>query len=433
MSHRTDMIKRELNEHSKNKSDATYPIDFRGKKQYLPVITVNPDLLLLNPKNNRLSGQLKDHPNRSQVEADPESKESQDLLHSLLAKTDKFRDLEYQLKEMGQKEPGLITLDGLLVNGNTRVAALRELKKGFVDVAVLPGNINEDDVLDMEMSLQVADLVHQDYTFTNQLLLMKRFLDSGKSPDALALKMAWLRQGVKKVNTQMRLLSYIEEVRALSPVPYSVFDTKSEHLKNLDSDYIRLKNQGKIDEAESLKWARLTMTFLRLSKDQVRVVDEDFVEKNLLPRLDDDYKNARNHMEKYRSEDDDDGLDELLGEQSRKTIDMKRFLKDFLADENNRDQDGDGNKDTSGVIAELTFTARRATGSIIDEQILASANAAPSEALKEARVKAKEIRQKLPMIVKDPKFKIEKFQYDLGELIEELQTLQNEVNDISDE
>lgn len=433
MSQRTDMIQRELDEHTKNKSDAKYPIDFRGKKLYLPVITVNPDLLLLNPKNNRLSGQLKDHPKRSQVEADPESKESQNLLHSLLAKTDKFSDLEYQLKEMGQKEPGLITLDGLLVNGNTRVAALRELKVGFVEVAVLPGNINEDDVLDMEMSLQVTELVHQDYTFTNELLLMKRFLDSGKSPEALAQKMAWLRQGVKKVNTHMRLLSYIEEVRALSPVPYSVFDNKSEHLKNLDSDYMRLKNQGKIEEAESLKWARLTMTFFRLSKDQVRAIDENFVEKSLLPRLDDDYKDARNHIEKYRSDDNDDGLNDLLGEQSKTTIDMKAVLKDFLADENNRDQDGDGNQDSAGVVAELAFIARRATESIIDEQKLVSANAAPSEALKEARVKALEIRQKLPMIVRDPKFKIGKFQYDLSELIKELLTLQSEVNDISDE
>ena len=100
---------------------------------------------------------------------------------------------------MGQEQPGLITQEGLLVNGNTRVAALRELNIDHVEVAVLTNNVTETDILDMEMSLQVTDLVHQDYTFTNELLLMKRFLDAGNSEKALAKKMGWMNRGIVKV------------------------------------------------------------------------------------------------------------------------------------------------------------------------------------------------------------------------------------------
>jgi ParB-like chromosome segregation protein Spo0J len=433
MSQRTEMIKRELNEHKASNQEATYAITLRGKKVYLPVIRVNPALLLLNPKNNRLSGQLKDHPKRSQVEAEPDSSESQSLLHSLLSATAKFSDLSKQLKVMGQQEPGLITQDGLLVNGNTRVAALRELDINYVEVAVLTSNITDTDVLDMEMSLQVTDLVHQDYTFTNELLLMKRFLDAGNSPEALAKKMAWITRGVIKVQAHMRLLGYIEEVRTLAPIPYSVFDSKKQHLKDLDDDYMRLKGQGNIDGAEALKWSRITMTLLKLNKDQVRAIDSDFVEKNLLPRLSDESQETRDHLEKFRAKEADDGLDDLLGEKSPTTINMKEFLKDLMSDESVRAEDGDITKDLSGIYVPIAFNARRATEEIIDDQKLQSANAEPSLALKEAKVKIAKVRQKLPLIMRDPRFEIKKFIYNLDELRSEIDALRAEIKKATDE
>jgi hypothetical protein len=434
MSPRQEMIARELAEYKRSSNDATYPINLRGEQKYLPVIRVNPADLLLNSKNNRLSGQLKDHPECSNIEADPVSKESQDLLHALLAKTAKFTDLMSQLDYLGQKEPGLITSEGLLVNGNTRVAALRELKKSYVEVAVLPPNINETDVLSMEMALQLTDLVHQDYTFTNELLLMKRYLDSDNSKEEMAKVKGWARQGVKKVDEHMRLLAYIEEVRALSPVPYSVFDSKKQHLKDLDSDYMKLKGNGDIQAAESLKWARLKMTFLGLNKDQVRSIDENFVENILLTRLnDEESKELRHYIEGYKPETSNDGLDDLFGDQKTQSIDMKKALKDFLNNASNRDAEGNVAKDLTGIYGPLAFTARRATEAIIDEQKLVNANAAPGETLKEARVKIQALRHNLPSIMRDPSFKKSKFIYNIEELMNELEELQQVLNSKDDE
>ena len=432
MSQRTEMIKRELAEHKASNQVATYAITLRGSKVYLPVVKVNPKLLLLNHKNNRLSGQLKDHPQRSQVEAEPESSNSQALLHSLLSATAKFNELSQQLKAMGQQEPGLITQDGLLVNGNTRVVALRELNIDYVEVAVLTSNITDTDVLDMEMSLQVTDLVHQDYTFTNELLLMRRFLDAGNTPLALAKKMAWITRGVAKVHAHMRLLAYIEEVRALSPIPYSEFDTKKQHLKDLDDEYMKLKEQGDIDKAEKLKWARMTMIFLQLNKDQVRAISPDFIENNLLPRLS-DTQESRGYLENFRTQKVNDGLDDLLGEETETKINMKNFLKDFLSDDSIKTDDGGITKDLNDVYTPIAFNARRATEGIIDEQKLKSANAEPSVALMEAKVKIGKIRHNLPLIQRDPSFNKKKFKYNLEELRTELEQLQAQFQKISNE
>ena len=433
MLERVNMIKRELEEHKRTNSHATYPINFRGDKQYLPVVKIKPEWLVLNHKNNRISAQLVDHPKRAQVESNPTLAESQDIIVSLLAETDKFNELKDQLETLGQREPGLITREGLLVNGNTRVAAMKKLGTSYIEVAVLPENINESDVLDIEMVLQVTDLVHQDYTFTNELLLMRKFLDAGGDEKTLAKKMAWVRRGESKVKLHMRLLSYIEEIRSLAknPMPYSTFDSKKQHLKDLDDDYNRLKNEGDIGAAENLKWTRMSMVFLGLNKDQVRAIDEDFVEDHLIPRLVDNAEGqaSLDYLEKYRSEEAPDDFDDILGPSESSSINMKGFFKDLLDDATQRDDHGELALDTEGVSWNIAFNAKRASDGIIDSQKLKTAKAKPSEILKDMRAKLRDLRSELPELIFTSEFKQGQFEYDLKKVHDELNKIDELIKD----
>ena len=104
-----------------------------------------------------------------------------------MARTEKFQSLKQELLDLGQQEPGLITRDGLLVNGNTRCAALMELQKegkisgATIDVAVLPSSVTSHEITDIEIRLQMVRLTHQDYSFSNSLLMMRKYLNTGKT------------------------------------------------------------------------------------------------------------------------------------------------------------------------------------------------------------------------------------------------------------
>jgi len=427
---RKEMVIRELSAYETAGSEATYSVLFRGSREYLPVIKVDPRSLILNPKNNRLHGQLEDHPSRSTVLLDPASTSSQRILHSLLAETPEFKKLKEQLKELGQREPGLITRDGLLVNGNTRVAALCDLGINHVEVAVLPENATEADVLDIEMDLQVTDLVHQDYSFTNELLLMRRYLDNGASYKDLAKKMGWINRGVAKVEASMRLLSMIEEVRKLAPskIKYAEFDSKSQHLKDLDSDYERLKAEGDINGAESLKWTRLSALFLGLNKDQVRAIDADFLSNNLLPRLDkskEEHFDVLEHLDRYSNSKKNHTIDPLFNDDTDSTsdIDMRLFLRDYL----NREAEPEGNE-LEGIYATVAFAARRTAERIIDEQKLNNARAEPSEVLIEFRERLATLHSNIPEIANDERFKPDKFLFQLEKVQEELDKIASAIN-----
>ena len=139
----------------------------------------------------------------------------------------------------------------LLVNGNTRAAALLQLShidaaKG-IDVAVLPNDIVEEDIIELEMFLQMNKRTHQKYTFTNELLFMKRFLDLGKTHKEVAASCGFKARGEAKVRTKMRLLDLIDHTREMSnnkSLSYEVFDRKEEHLADLDRKMEKDKKDG---------------------------------------------------------------------------------------------------------------------------------------------------------------------------------------------
>ena len=398
MDERRDLINNELQAQQANNPNATAPLEFRGDKMYLPLIKIDTNHLILNHKNNRLTGQLEDHPKKEFILQNPNTHESQEVLIGLLRKTEKYVELREQLRELGQKEPGLITRDGLVVNGNTRIAALKEIGINHIEVAVMPENTQETDVFAAELKLQVEDLVHQDYTFTNQLLMMNKFIINGGSPKDLAKELAWSRRGETKVNSHLRYLSYIEEVRNLSSpkLPYKVFDDKKEHLKNLDEAYMSLKGRGDIEDAETLKWSRLTFLILGISKDQVRTIDESFIEEILIPRL----KNDQNHnsvelFEKFRTDKIEDNLDDIFLEEIEPSIDMKKFLNNLLTDKDLRDSEEQLSVHENEKIKEITFVTRRTTEKLIDDKKLESLKSAPVETLKDIRAKLVDLKLKV--------------------------------------
>lgn len=427
---RKQLIERELSAYKISAENPTYPLDFRGQRLNLPVINVNPELLLLSHKNSRVFAQLDEHPNKDFVLQNPDSSEAQAVILQLLRSTEKYSALKAELDTLGQQQPGVITREGILVNGNTRAAALIELGRPGILVAVLPANAGPSDLLDIEMTLQMTQLTHQAYSFTNRLLMMRRYMDAGHSAAQLADKMAWLRRGEAKVLQHMRLLDYVESVRGLakSHIPYSIFDKKHEHLKNLDDDYRSLKNEGAIADAEHLKWTRLSAIVLGINKDQVRAIDVDFVDEELARRIDDS-EELKEFMSQFETATaPDDGLDDILDnhQSDDPPVDMRKFLEFVVNDEGFDVSTGDLDADLPDVVAKFSEQIRIGADYLIDKKKIKDSIEAPIEALRGAKVRLMDVRDQFMDVVDHPGFKDGKFMYQLKQVkktVDELMTL----------
>src|SRR5215207_7317472 len=91
-----------------------------GQGGPFPVINVPIDAVFFNHRSHRIKSQLESDPQRYLVEENPDSDDAQRVIHQILAKTEGFESLKANLSEYGQRDPGVVTREGLLVNANTR-------------------------------------------------------------------------------------------------------------------------------------------------------------------------------------------------------------------------------------------------------------------------------------------------------------------------
>lgn len=120
-----------------------------GRKE--PVYVVPLNLLRFRKENGRISSSVKTH-ERLVGPLDAADNEAQEKLRQFLREKDPERtsELKQLLLATGQREPGIITADGFLINGNRRKVALDELRSKprgddrflTMKVVILPG---EDD------------------------------------------------------------------------------------------------------------------------------------------------------------------------------------------------------------------------------------------------------------------------------------------------
>jgi hypothetical protein len=401
----------------------TETIEFRGVARDLEVITISPEVPILNPENSRLRAQLIEHPSHSLVATDPTSPGAQAILQQLLSSTEKFQELKHQLSDFKQQEPGIISRHGLLVNGNTRLTAIRELGFSGFDVAVLPADATNDDFFEIEMNLQLRKLVRQDYTFTNELLLVDSHVKRTKNEELTINAMQWKRDGKKRLRLFQGYLTLIEEIRAMNPaLKYESFDKRSEFIKNLYDECSKIMSPS---EAEKLKMTRIMGMFLGLNKDEIRETDEFFLEESVIPKAPGD--ELETVFAPYVADSESDPLDDLISDSPKPQFNIKQLVADIAA----KVVDEEGSVNDSLIeknFKKLHDTFRKAARQKREDRILADLRSEPIEYLKDVTNRIQELADRIPQLIRDSKFDSAKFEFQAKKTSKSIAALQDALN-----
>src|SRR5699024_11000532 len=122
---------------------------------------------------------------------------AQEEQYEILRNQEGFNDLKIDLAERKQREPAVVTSDGILINGNRRTAALRSLyldddnqSARYVKCLVLPEDATPAELLELETELQVARDFKEEYSWINEAFLIEELFDRlGKDFDKVANRM----------------------------------------------------------------------------------------------------------------------------------------------------------------------------------------------------------------------------------------------------
>jgi len=284
-----------------NEDGAKITIDWRGEPRHLRVISMPVEMLYFNPDTHRIRAQRTlDAKRDAAIEKDPWGEEAQAYLHDLLRQrpanpdqTDpEYTALMDELDDVGQREPGIVSPHGILVDGNTRAAALIDLGEQNIRVGVLPDDTSRQDINTVELTLQLRKDRRRDYSYINRLIAIDEELGRGRSEADVAkdfnIKLATLQRDrwVYALILDAIDRSKTDDGAALRLID---FEEHQEKLRELHRDYTKLATTDP-DSANRLKQSRLAMVLLDYPKTSLRLAEADFHTRYLESRLPDDLK-----------------------------------------------------------------------------------------------------------------------------------------------
>jgi hypothetical protein len=183
--------------------------DFRNQKTKLKVIRIDINLPVYRMENFRTYTDQHEYIAKEKLDADyflkgQELQTVQQQQHEILKRLSAKGPIIEVLEKDGQQEPLLISSTGVVINGNRRLTALRELGESYVDCMVLPADATADEIVDIEANLQAKPETKLDYDWIGDAQLISRLIHMGRSTKEVADR---LNRGENDIKNALQALA----------------------------------------------------------------------------------------------------------------------------------------------------------------------------------------------------------------------------------
>ncbi|WP_171136797.1 hypothetical protein [Ruegeria sp. HKCCC1038] len=266
--------------------------EYQNKRTDLPVIRLEVTVPIYRMANYRTrTTQLKyvhDHSVAGDFfSAGQENESAQQAQHDILTtfakkgRSSSVSPIMTELEMEEQREPLLITDQGVVVNGNRRLSAMRELYaerpadyKHFshVDCAVLPGNITPEEIREIEVRLQMRPETKLPYGWIEESIAIQEMQDSGKKSDYVADLM---KKKPKDVERMVRALTEVDiylKDWLREPGEYSLVEEAEQFFNDLAKALDGVEGEA-LEAKRRIAWALVSTPKKELSR---RLYDYNF-------------------------------------------------------------------------------------------------------------------------------------------------------------
>jgi hypothetical protein len=210
-------ILKERAEAADREKGPTFDVPFRGKSLSLRRIRVETDFPLYRIQSGRThraqAAYLDRHPQLAKdFFDDPEDPKVQRAQHDILQDVIEEKDLSTDLRQRGQLAPIVLTKDGYVVDGNRRLAALREKKEEYVDAVVLPADAQSHEIYETEIELQMQRETKAPYNWIDQAIHIEYGIkELNETPEQVARRM---RKTKEDINWELEKLALVRQYLA---------------------------------------------------------------------------------------------------------------------------------------------------------------------------------------------------------------------------
>jgi len=245
----------------KSKEPYSYKdIYYKGKKRKLPVYEIDLDYLVYNQYNGRIASLVKSHYKETGFEIDATNPKGIELIEQFLWKSNEAANkiTEKSIFDQGQNEYGIVTKDGVVIDGNRRSLILRRVAKKkkespvyFLGV-VLDELLNDDpkEIMRLETTYQMGEDAKVDYEPIEKYLKTKDLLSFGFSEEEIGKMMGEPAPKVKKYASIMTLMDDY-----LNKLGYDGIYTRLDKTEGTFWDLDDYLNRYKTGKSKMIQWS----------------------------------------------------------------------------------------------------------------------------------------------------------------------------------
>lgn len=215
----------------------------KGRTERKPIYRLPLREIAFNKANGRIKAEVLEKEAELGRELEPSSPEDQEIIKEILLsiRPDENEKIREDLEKNGQMHPGIITCDGIVVNGNRRKALLEKLydqtrdeQFKYLDVQVLPSDITKAELWLIEAGIQMSAPQQLDYSPINHLLKLREGVSSGLTIEEMAARIYGVTE--EKINADLERLDLIDQYLAdfiKKPSRYYLVKHLNEHFIDL--------------------------------------------------------------------------------------------------------------------------------------------------------------------------------------------------------
>ncbi|SPH17926.1 hypothetical protein DEA8626_01454 [Defluviimonas aquaemixtae] len=319
--------------------------EYQNKRTELPVVRLDITVPIYRMANYRTrTSQLKYIHDRKVADdffsAGQENESAQQAQHDILTyfarqgRSTSVSPIMTELETEEQREPLLITDRGVVVNGNRRLAAMRELFaerpgefKHFshVDCAVLPASVTPEEIREIEVRLQMRPETKLPYGWIDESIAIQEMIGGGKKADYVADLMKKKKKDVERMARALTEVDIYLKDWLREPGEYQLvedaeqfFNDLAKALDGIEGDALEAKRRiawALVSNSGDLKRRIYDYNFSFDKKtDEVITALSDRLSIDLSPKSDPADHDGDDDGDDSDDDDGDDDLDIDLGD-----------------------------------------------------------------------------------------------------------------------
>lgn len=228
----------------------TVPVILKGKRIALEVFQIPLEYLYYNIKNGRFKAEYLELVRKNGGrELDPIDSKDATKIQNLLLELDPIetRRTAEDIEQRGQWNPGIMTHDGFVIDGNRRLSILQTLVKkdkkfSSMKLARLPADVDKNDLWKLEAGIQLGKDEIVRYGPVNELLKLEEGINAGLSTQEIAHSLYGYDDDkeIKKKLARLVLIKKFLEFNG-TPEKYTMVKNKVEHFINTQNILVFIK------------------------------------------------------------------------------------------------------------------------------------------------------------------------------------------------